>query len=58
MSRYSDDLKVGIKCVELDIHNDGHTPIVTHAIKGAGLCKPILFEDVIKEIDRFSEQAR
>ena len=58
VSRYSDDLEIGIKCVQLDIHNDDSVPIVTHAIKGAGLCKPILFEDVIKEVDRFSEQAK
>lgn len=58
VSRYSDDLELGIKCVELDVHNDDSTPIVTHAIKGKGLCKPILFEDVIKEIDRFSEQIK
>ena len=44
--------------MELDIHNDDAVPIVTHAIKGAGLCKPILFEDVIKEVDRFSEQTK
>ena len=44
--------------MELDVHNDGYTPIVTHALKDQSLCKPILFEDIIKEVDRFSEQMK
>lgn len=42
VERYAQDLENGIKCVEIDIHNDSNgKPIVNHAFKGIGLCKPI-----------------
>jgi hypothetical protein len=47
ISRYIEDLKKGIKCVELDIHNGSEEPVITHALKGKGLCKPISFRDTI-----------
>jgi hypothetical protein len=43
VERYEEDLHNGVKCVELDVHNDGVKPIVTHAFKGAGFCKPVDF---------------
>lgn len=54
MERYLEDLEDGVKCVEIDVHNDGKQPIVTHAFKGAGFCKPVTFENVIKTIRSYS----
>jgi hypothetical protein len=42
--------------VEIDVHNDGIKPIVTHAFKGKGFCKPVDFENVIKIISNCSAQ--
>lgn len=53
VERYLEDLADGIKCVEIDVHNDGATPIVTHAVKGMYLSAPVTFEDVIKEISTY-----
>lgn len=47
ISRYIEDLKKGIKCVELDVHNGGEEPVITHALKGKGFCKPITFRGTI-----------
>lgn len=48
ISRYIEDLRKGIKCVELDVHNKGNNePIITHAVKGKGFCKPITFRGTI-----------
>lgn len=33
----------GLKCVEIDVHNDGDTPIITHALRDKSLCKSINF---------------
>ena len=43
IERYLEDLERGLKCVELDVHNDGDVPIITHAVKDRSLCKPINF---------------
>lgn len=45
-----------MKCVETDVHNDGHRPIITHALNDKSLCKPIDFEETITSISRFCEQ--
>lgn len=50
-----EDLERGLKCVELDIHNDGDTPIINHALGDRSLCSPIDFEETIKEIAKFSD---
>jgi hypothetical protein len=48
ISRYIEDLKKGIKCVELDVHNSGgDEPVITHALKGKGFCKPISFRGTV-----------
>ena len=48
VTRYIEDLKKGVKCVELDVHNMGdNEPIITHALKGKGFCKPITFRATI-----------
>jgi hypothetical protein len=44
VERYLEDLELGLKCVEIDIHNDGDIPIITHAHRDMSLCKPINFE--------------
>ena len=48
-----EDLKNGVKCMEIDVHDEKGEPIVTHAIKGFFLNKAVTFEDVIKEIGLF-----
>jgi hypothetical protein len=42
-----EDLEEGVRCVELDIHDDGAIPIIKH---GYTATEPILFEDVVKAI--------
>ena len=37
VERYMEDLKRGVKCMEIDIHDEKGEPIVTHAIKGFGV---------------------
>lgn len=39
--------------MELDVHNDGSKPIITHAINDKSLCKPIDFEETIESINKF-----
>lgn len=39
IDRYLEDLDNGLKCVELDVHNDGTRPIITHAFKDKSLNK-------------------
>lgn len=39
--------------MELDVHNDGSKPIITHAINDKSLCKPIDFEETIEAINKF-----
>ena len=58
IERYIEDLEGGLKCVELDVHNDTdkHRPIITHAINDKSLCKPIDFEETIEEISRFCKK--
>jgi hypothetical protein len=51
--RYIEDLENGVKCVEIDVHDSGDIPIVTHAVKGLYLNKAVSFEDVIREISLF-----
>jgi hypothetical protein len=48
VERYLEDLNDGIKCVEIDVHDDGNTPIVTHALKGIHLNRSVTFEEVIR----------
>ena len=43
IERYIEDLETGLKCVEIDVHNDGNVPIITHAFHDKSLCKPIDF---------------
>jgi hypothetical protein len=43
VERYTEDLSDGVKCVEIDVHDDGDTPIVTHAVKGIYLNKAVTF---------------
>lgn len=50
-----EDLEGGVKCVEADVHNDGHRPIITHALNDKSLCKPIDFQETIHAIVRFTE---
>ena len=42
----------------MDIHDRFGILVVTHAVNGAGFCKPITFEDVIKVIQIYSEKCR
>ena len=56
VERYIEDLMDGVKCLEIDVHNDGDTPIVTHALKDMYLNKAVPFEDVIKEISLFCKK--
>jgi hypothetical protein len=37
------------------VHNDGHRPIINHALKNKSLCKPIDFEETLISINRFSD---
>jgi hypothetical protein len=55
VERYIEDFEGGVKCVEADVHNDGHKPIITHALNDKSLCKPIDFEETIHAIARFCE---
>jgi hypothetical protein len=41
--------------VEIDVHNDGERPIITHAFNDKSLCKPIDFEETICQIAKFCE---
>ena len=48
VERYIEDLQDGVKCMEIDVHDDSGVPIVTHAVKGFYLSKSVTFEDVIR----------
>ena len=39
--------------MEIDVHDGGDVPIVTHALKGFYLNTAVTFEDVIREISIF-----
>lgn len=50
VERYIEDLEDGVRCLELDVHNDGDTPIIK---RGYISTEPILFSDIIQSIARF-----
>jgi|JI6StandDraft_1071083.scaffolds.fasta_scaffold03167_3 hypothetical protein len=52
VERYIEDLEDGVRCVELDVHDDEDTPIIKH---GYTATDPILFEDVIYSIAKFCD---
>lgn len=43
VERYMEDLKSGVKCMEIDVHDENGEPIVTHAIKGFFLNNAVTF---------------
>jgi hypothetical protein len=56
VERYIEDLNDGVKCMEIDVHDGGDVPIVTHALKGFYLNTAVTFEDVIREISIFCKK--
>ena len=48
---YYKNLKNGVRCMELDIHDSSNGPIIKH---GFTLTASILFDQAIKEISLFS----
>jgi phosphatidylinositol phospholipase C delta len=52
LERYVEDLENGVRCVEIDVHNDFTNIKVKH---GYTLTSKIRFEDVVRTLARFSD---
>jgi hypothetical protein len=52
LDRYVEDLENGVRCVEIDVHNDYTNIKVTHGYTRTGKLR---FEDVVRTLARFSD---